>query len=313
MITHINRTTKAADGEMFTDFLFLAIAVKNKSGEYKYIVRNDSSPAGTVDWQIYLNNLFAPQKNLNALYTVSKYNGLGRQISTDVWIGLPYPHPNIFAADSDRVLAVTRWINSFLKTWNSVNYSSRLTLRGFYYVQESLYYNTVKFDDANLMVRVNKYIHSKHVNNRQLKSLWIPYQKAAGWDRWKDYGFDLSVLQPSYYFNPKMKLETGACDAHMNVQGVEMELDLACVSDGMKRSRFIEYMDKGCTGGSDSTGRLFGAYMKESPLAWYLGGWYWNNGKRNHCIHNLYRSGDILYDKISEYLKGTYKPGNLQA
>lgn len=309
VIAHIDRSTMTADDEMFTDFLFLGLVVKNASGSYKHIDRNEASPGNMADWNIYLNELFAPGKNINALYTISRYNGLGRQIAADVWIGLPYPNPKIFISDYNRISSVCKWIDSFISFWNAGSYSNRLNLRGFYWVQESEYFNTRSNSDSYVMTRVNRYIHSKYINGRQLKALWIPYQKAVGWNQWKSFGFDLSVLQPSHYFNPKMNLETGACDSYANGLGVEMELDLAVTYDKVKRARFIEYLDKGSTGGKDSAGRQFGAYMKESVLAWYMGGWSLNNGQRNHCIHKLFRSGDDLYDNIWDFVRSTYKYG----
>lgn len=309
IITHINRSTGQADNELFTDFLFLAISIKNPSGVIKYIVRNDSRPANMTDWQTYINELFAAGKNLSALYTASHYNGLGRQIKPNVWIALPYPHPKIFTSDYLRLSAVTTWIDLFIKTWIFCGYYKGLVLRGFYWIQECEYYHGPLFYDSYIMSQVNKYIHKKFVNNQQLKALWIPYQKAAGWEQWKTFGFDLAILQPSYYFDQTKSLEAGAADAYANCQGVEMEMDLAVTRDRMKRARFIEYMDKGAAGGYDSTGRYFGPYMNQSTLGWYVGGWYWNNGVRNQAILTLYNSGDSLYDSIWEFVKGSYKAG----
>lgn len=309
VVTHIDRSTMTAGDEMFTDFLFLSLVVKTASGAYKHIDRNEVNPGNKADWKIYLNELFTPGKNLNALYTASRYNGLGRQLAVDVWIGLPYPNPKVFTTDSSRISSVCEWIDLFINSWNSGSYSNRLNLRGFYWIQESEYYNTRSNSDSYVMAGVNRYIHTKTVSGRQLKALWIPYQKALGWNQWKSFGFDLSVLQPSYYFNPEMNLETGACDSYKNGLGVEMELDLAITYDKAKRARFIEYLNRGSTGGKDSAERIYGPYMKESAIAWYAGGWYWNNGQRNHCIHNLFRSGDNLYDKIWDFVKCTYVNG----
>lgn len=309
IITHINRNTGLADNEMFTDYLFLAIAVKNASGAVKYIVRNEQSPGNTNDWHRYKNELFAADKNINALYTISRCNDLDMQINTDVWIALPYPHPKVFPSDSRRISAVKGWLDSFLVTWKSGGYSTRLNLKGFYWIQESEYFNGTMFDDGYVMAQVNNYVHRKSVNGQPLKTLWIPYQKAARWHQWKSFGFDASLLQPSYYFDASKSLAAGAVDAYANNQGVHMEMDLGVTWDSAKRSRFIEYLNKGATGGYDEVGRYFGPYMTESALGWYTGGWYWSNRVRNHSMINLYTSGDPLYDRIYEFLKGTYNTG----
>jgi len=309
IITHINRSTNKADGEMFTDYLFMARAIKNSSGTIKYIERNTSAPGNYTDWLTYKNELFASGKNINALYTDSLYNGLNRQIATDVWIGLPYPNPSIFTTDSSRISNVKNWIDSFISAWNAGNYSTRLTLRGFYWIQESEYYNSSSFDDGYVMQQVNSYIRTKYVNSRQLKALWIPYQNATGWQNWSSYGFDISILQPHYYFDPTYSLKKGAADAYVNKQGVEMELDLAVTWSDPMRARFIEYMNAGATGGYDSSNRYFGPYMTTAPVGWYAGGWYWSGSTRSHAINKLYSTGDKLYDKIWEFVKGTYVAG----
>jgi hypothetical protein len=160
------------------------------------------------------------------------------------------------------------------------------------------------------MSEINKYINKHHLNRRQLKSMWIPYQKAAHWDQWHNFGFNLSILQPSYYFDSLKSLETGVADAYATHQGVEMEMDLAVLSDQVQRSRFIEYMDKGAAGGYDANGRYFAPYLQKAPLAWYVGGWYWSGGSRKHAILGLYSAKDSLYNSIREYVQGTYQIGS---
>lgn len=309
IITYLDLETKQAKTEMFTDFLFLAMAIKNSAGQIKYIERNDQSPADSKDWASYTAELFAPGKNLNALYTVVFYNGLGRPIQTDVWIALPYPHPKIFGRDTARSTAVINWINAFLKRWTTGSYGKRLTLRGFYWPQESIYFNGPANYDSKLLTQVNNYIHQLALNSQPLKALWIPYQKAFRWEDWYDFGFDLAVLQPSYYFDPAKSIAVAAADAYQKTLCVELELDLGVTTDPAKRRRFIEYLDLGTTGGYDQSGRYFGPYLQEGACAWYMGGWYWNNRIRNHALLTLYSSHDPLYDYIGKSVKGVYRSG----
>lgn len=306
VLNHINRRTGSADASLFTEFLFLGLAVKTFSGAIRYIDRNDEAPGTEKDWQNYKNELFAPGRNLNALYAASRNNRLGHQLNPDVWIALPYPHPTVFPTDFKRAAAVRNWIDSFLFTWSTGCFARRLILRGFYWLQESEYYRGPQFHDAAVMRKVNRYIHRQRPDGQSLKALWIPYQKAAGWDRWKRFGFDLSILQPSYYFDQTKSLEAGAADAYSRQQGVEIEFDLAVHNSDQYRSRFLEYLEKGTAGGYDATGRYYGPYMQDSPIGWYAGGWYWENGVRQHALHKLFFSGDVLYDKIWEFVKGTY-------
>lgn len=302
VLTWLQPGTGEAQQPLFTDYLFLATTVVTPAGAVKYLVRNDTQPASPVDWRIYLRELFAPGRNINALFTVSLHNLLSQYIPVDVWVALPYPHPEVFHSDRRRVAAVKAWIDDFLQIWNSGNYGERLNLRGFYWLQESIYYQGPKFDDRYVISRINDYVHSIWLQGRQLKALWIPYQKAGGWNLWKSLGFDVSILQPSYQFKPEMLLENAACDAYENEQGVEMELDLSVLQDQQKKSRFVEYLDRGARGGLDKAGRYFGPYMRDSVIGWYVGGWYWSGETRSHLIHSLYSAGDPLYAGIRDFV-----------
>ncbi|HEX3030943.1 MAG TPA: DUF4855 domain-containing protein [Bacillota bacterium] len=288
---------------LFTDFLLPASAVIRPDGTVKYLIRDDNHPAEPKDWQLYLEELFSPGRNLNALFTVSLHNPLSRFIPIDIWIALPYPHPRVFYSDKGRVAGVRDWVEEFLRRWDQGNYGQRLNLRGFYWLQESLYYQGSRFNDSEVISRINRHVHTLHHRGRQLKMLWIPYQQAAGWNRWQDLGFDVSILQPSYLFKPELLLENAACDSYENGQGVEMELDLGVLQDQQKRSRFLEYLDLGLRGGMDQRGRYFGPYLRESVVGWYLGGWYWSGETRKHILHSLHTAGDPLYVKLRDLVK----------
>jgi hypothetical protein len=306
IVTHIDRSTGKADGEMFTNFLFVASAVKNAAGVLKQVGVSDESPADPTDWQTYRDELFAPGKNLHALADVAANNKLGKPIPIHVWIGLPYPNAKVFHNDTKRIASVERWIDSFLQTWEEQGFSSRLSLAGFYWTGESDYASGGLINDGYVMSAVNTYIHKLSVDGHPLHTLWIPYQGASGWDRWKSFGFDLSILQNNYYFR-NASFETAAANAYENGQGMEMELDLGATWSPVSRAKFKKYLDSGVTGGVDSSKRPFKPYMKNVPLAWYVGGWYWYNGMRDHVILRLYQSGNPLYDQIWAFLKGTYQ------
>lgn len=234
---------------------------------------NDNAPANLYDWEIYTNELFATGKNIHALYTLSLQNDLSRTIPIDVWIAIPYPHPKVFPHDWLRYLAVSYWIRSCLTRWKSANFKNHFRLRGFYWIQESEYFNGPRFDDGNVMNKVNQYIRKKKIKGQQLQTIWIPYQDAPRWNHWENFGFSRSILQPSSYFNSQKTLEKGIADAYENGQGVEIELDLSVVYEQEKRQKFLEYLNKGVTGGQDDEGRYFEPYMNQTSIAWYTGGW----------------------------------------
>lgn len=307
IVTHMNHTTGKADGEMFTDILFTAAAVKGADGKLKYIGVSDKSSGVQSDWQLYKNELFLEGKNIDALSSLAENNDLGQKIKINVWISLPYPNAEVFKNDTRRIAAVNSWIDSFISTWNANGYGNHLNFAGFYWTGESEYASGPLINDSYVMSQVNEYIHKKSVDNHRLKSLWIPYQGATSWDRWKSFGFDLSILQNNYYFSPEKNFETGMANAYANGQGVEMELDLGVTWDSVSKVRFRKYMESGVTGGYDAKNRYFGPYMKEAPLAWYMGGWYWYQGARDHALLRLYRTGSPLYDDIWKFVNGSYQ------
>lgn len=307
VVTHIDRKTGKADGLMFTNFLFTGAAVQNGTGQVKYIGVSEQNGGNFSDWQSYKNELFLPGKNISALAELAQQNPLGKKIDLSVWVALPYPNPHVFPTDSERIAAEKGWIDSFLTTWQSGGYGKNLYLAGFYWTGESEYANTGRIYDGYVMSQVNAYVHQKKADSHALYTLWIPYQGAKSWDRWKLYGFDLSILQNNYYFDPQKSFETGAANAFANGQGMEMELDLGVTWDFPPRARFLKYLNSGITGGKDGMQRSFPAYMKGYPLAWYTGGWYWYNGERDQALIRLYRTGSPLYDYIYQFIQGTYK------
>lgn len=301
LLTHTDPSTGYADGTMFSDFLFLALGILTESGEGRHLARNEKAPAGWNEWVRYLDELFLGERNLDALCQAVHRSS---PICINVWIALPYPNPQVFPNDLLRVQATVEWISLYLDRWSKCSLHSALTLRGFYWLQESLYYQGHTFDDRFVITEVNKKVHSLCVDGNKLQSIWIPYQLANGWDEWKSLGFDLAFLQPNAYFNPERRIEDAAASAYQTGMGVEMEFDLGVTYDQAKRQRFMEYMKAGATGGTDSRGRYFGPYKYESPLAWYTGGWFFGKNGRKQALVSLYQSGDPLYDEIFRFLNG---------
>jgi len=303
LLAHVDRSTGRFDGQMWTDFLFLALGILDERGDGKYLTRSETAPATRADWDRYTAELYACNRNLDALYQAVAAVPYPH---ANVWIALPYPNPSVFPDDTLRLDAVLDWLQSFLARWRETPFERRLSLQGFYWLQESIYYQGPEYDDRLLIRSVNQAIRRLNFRGKKYRTLWIPYQLANAREEWEQLGFDLALLQPNYYFNPERKLETAAAEAYANGQGFEMELDLAVTYDEAKRARFIEYMNLGATGGFDAAGNYFGPYMLESPLGWYTGGWYLGKNGRKQSIISLYQNNDPLYDQIYAFLNGTY-------
>ncbi|MED4750902.1 DUF4855 domain-containing protein [Brevibacillus choshinensis] len=301
LLTHTDSKTGCVDGTMFSDFLFLALGILNESGEGRHLTRNEKTPANWNEWVRYLDELFLCNRNLDALCQAVQRSCLS---TTNVWIALPYPNPQIFSNDLLRVQAVVDWMCLFLATWTDSHLKCCLRLQGFYWLQESLYEHGGKYDDRFVIAEVNQQIHTCKMDGTPLKSIWIPYQQARGWSEWRSLGFDLAFLQPNAYFNPQRSISEAAASAYEYGMGVEMEFDLAVTYDQAKRERLLAYLRKGTTGGTDAQGRYFGPYQFESPLAWYTGGWFFGKNGRKQAMVSLYHSNDPLYDIIFRYLNG---------
>ncbi len=301
LLTHTDEATGCVDGTMFTDFLFLALGILNESGEGRFLARNEKAPANWNEWVRYQNELFLCDRNLDALCQAVQRSSLS---STNVWIALPYPNPQIFPSDPLRIRAVVEWMCLFLENWSNRPLKCCLNLKGFYWLQESLYEYGGAFDDRLVMTEVNREIHACKENGVPLQSIWIPYQLAHGWNEWRTLGFDLAFLQPNAYFNPQRSISQAAASAYENDMGVMIEFDLAVTYDQSKREKLLEYLRVGATGGTDAQERYFGPYGYESPLAWYTGGWFFGKNGRKQAMVSLYQSNDPLYDVIFRYLNG---------
>ncbi|MFX7632995.1 DUF4855 domain-containing protein, partial [Acinetobacter baumannii] len=89
-------------------------------------------------------------------------------------------------------------------------------------------------DDRQVIRAVNDAIHGCTHAGRMLRSIWIPYQQAAGWNEWAQLGFDLAFLQPNYYFNPKKSVDASSAASEAAGMGVEIEFDLGVTYDREK-------------------------------------------------------------------------------
>lgn len=113
---------------------------------------------------------------------------------------------------------------------------------------------------------------------------WVPYAMAPGHDRWRDFGFDLVVMQPNYYWTDAKwtwdQIEKAIED---NDLGMELEFEgthgeplkssiLSRLSDGSEnpyaernRARFREYLDNARTRGIYGT-KAFVLYTGTNAL-----------------------------------------------
>jgi hypothetical protein len=181
---------------MFNGFIFYPLSARKNRYIYpKYAAFGEIGDL--ADWQEWLNALFVPGQNLDALHT------LATRAPLDLWITVPYPYldqPNFgvvngkmlqFDSDEDRFTAVAWWIDQFLLRWNERNLSDRLHLRGFVWQRESVY----DFDEK-VVKETNQYIKSKGYYR-----MWLPFFGAYMSLKWQELDFDAVVPHPNYYAN----------------------------------------------------------------------------------------------------------------
>ncbi|ETI67133.1 DUF4855 domain-containing protein [Neobacillus vireti] len=149
------------------------------------------------DWKLALKRLFMDEYNLDA---AASNTADGKK--TDIWVTIPYPNLTQtkfgflkgkwinFKTEEHRFLAMTWWIDQFLKKWKKFDrLHEKLTFQGFVWPRAS-----VDGRDESLVRKVNAYIRIKG-----LLSLWLQQYGSAGCVEWRKFGFDATCTHPNFY------------------------------------------------------------------------------------------------------------------
>lgn len=273
---------------------FLLLAIRSKIGGA--LIPGFGQPGNKEDWQAWLDDLFLPEHNLEALARMVENYKLP---PVDIWIALPYPDPAQrkfgfladrclnFTGKNDRVLALKWWINRFLSEWHSrirkQGIDRYLSLKGFYWGREAM---TLK--DRLLLPRLIGHVHSLGY-----RTIWIPYYAVTPFLSVTNPGFDVTVIQPSYMQNPSegwQRLKAAAQRAKRHRAGIEIELDTAALYDnsaGQKTA--IDYLNRGLP--------QYEGYMKNNYVAYYTG--------YKTMVH-LYHHKKPLYTYLYRFVKGSF-------
>ncbi len=282
----VHEDQKGNKNWFFDGFLFLEF--KDGKGR-NYAPGYEKLNARRQEWEWLLDRNFEKDKAFSALNEC-----IGEQIKLigkpnfkhKLVAGIPSPILNQkdwgeingkkldFSRVEDRIEAGKWYIDQFLKRYKAERYK-HLELEGFYWVDEDVN------GCADILIPLGDYIRSK-----KLKFIWIPYWKAKGFDKWKEYKFDFAWLQPNHFFKKEIENERidQACDfaKEMNM-GVEMEFDHRAMADhkaGM-RDRLVSYID-----GFEKNG----AYA-EASIAYYEGG---------NAIYSFYKSKNPLDKELMD-------------
>ena len=280
---------------MFDSFLFL-MSGSLPSG------RNPLGQGNMTDMQWTIDNMFLEGYNLQALneaagkvkealglpadfkygFTVTLYDldpqgtdfgdidGDGKTDATNTW--------------EKRVAAIKWYMDAFEAKLSEYTFEN-LEFVGYYWYREGVY---PEDDQPKVISALADEIHA-----RGFDFTWIPWYCAPGYDTWKDYGFDVSCMQPNYVFDlkePEGRIAQAAYLIQTVGCGIEIEVGFSAMQNEALRNRYLEYLAGGVKYG----------YMKD-------------------CIHMYYQEISVyytactsadpkiraMYDYTYQFIKGT--------
>ena len=241
---------------LFDGFLFLEFQDSSRpdGGKYAYMVgvlRGQGISAGKQQWKELIDYWFDGDNGVNALEAAvkeasqrlgtppakrkvvmvmpdpiiyQKYDDTSE--STTYWGSLDGRRMD-FAKGADRVAACKWYIDQVRRRFDEGNYQY-VELAGFYPISEEIvtpgdgYCHELKKSEE-VIPQVAEYLHS--INQ---SFCWIPYNRAAGYTKWKEMGIDYAYMQPNHFFNhsiPDSRLDEACATARRHGMAMEFEFD----------------------------------------------------------------------------------------
>jgi len=269
------------------------------------------------DWEFFLNEEFAPGREFAALdatvgNVAGKLDAPAPQVPVIVMIPYPSSKQKEFGdvdgdgrtedlgTDDGRRKAVAWFLRAFIERWEQHAFK-HLKLWGFYWMNEG-----VAPPDEAVVKMAAQEIHALGY-----KFHWIPWFNAPGIEKWRELGFDLTIMQPNYAFIPpsglrrvpdENRLTAAANTCRRLGMGIEMELNMGLDMEANKdavveprdRINLQLYLDHG----DDA----LDGYRDGAVRAYY---------QSYNAIAGLCTSSDPelrrLYDDLYRFHRGTYK------
>ena len=241
---------------LFDGFLCLEFQDSSRpdGGKYAYMVgvlRGQGISAGKQQWKELIDYWFDGDNGVNALEAAvkeasqrlgtppakrkvvmvmpdpiiyQKYDDTSE--STTYWGSLDGRRMD-FAKGADRVAACKWYIDQVRRRFDEGNYQY-VELAGFYPISEEIvtpgdgYCHELKKSEE-VIPQVAEYLHS--INQ---SFCWIPYNRAAGYTKWKEMGIDYAYMQPNHFFNhsiPDSRLDEACATARRHGMAMEFEFD----------------------------------------------------------------------------------------
>lgn len=222
-------------------------------------------------WDDFVENLFGIGKKYNLEALNSIVGKMREQLSLDaeyrypVFLSVPYLAPGNSAIygivpnkTENRLTVLQTYVDRLIDTFASAGFDN-LEFKGVYWHHEVIPYTTTSSED-DLIMQFNAYVHTK-----DLKSIWIPYYCAPGFETAVDLGFDCATLQSGYAF-PRSggslteigdvlpgAVEDSAAQAKKYGLGMEFEFNINA-SDAA--ARFYKYLHTGYVSGCMENGMM---------------------------------------------------------
>ena len=284
---------------MYDSYIFLCspnfLYAWNDKGAYL-------KPLTKSDWLGYITeHEFAPNHNISALdeavgdvkqalndgeYRANVFMTLFYPVKTVTDFGEVYGQTLDFQKLEDRNQAMQWMVDESIRQFDEKKYEN-IRLAGFYWFCEDLDYSD---EGSKLITRsVTDYIRSKG-----LKTCWCPYFYAAGYDKWKELGFDIAAHQANYFplhhadwpnRGGRERLPLVAETVKKCGIGVGMEMGDAEVASA---EIFKEYMKAGVEFG-----------FMHAPHIYYMGRGPWTISTISKSDHPVLRS---TYDELYRYI-----------
>lgn len=256
-VGYLNNKTLTLEDYLFDSFLFLPYG-KNASG-YSFNHAGEK-PAQKEHWLAYLESLFAEGTNLYGLdeaVEILKASLNDPYYKAKVEIAIPYPSErqsnfgeitgkrldfttqNPQEALKNRIFAVKWYVEEAIKRFVAAKFKN-LELVAFYWLEENVSFSATPFE-ADLVKATAAILHGKN-----LAFHWIPFIQAEGFREWSEFGFDLALMQPNYFFHPEAKGDRLINNARLAKKyglSVEIEISNRVFTSEDYRGRYKLYLE----------------------------------------------------------------------
>jgi len=271
-------------------------------------------PTTQAGWEAYLDDIFRPGRQLDALNEAMKeYNKQRGKLYIDpevekVVLTLPYPNPaqtDFGRVNPDEVLlsfsaknggeeqayrhrkkALEWYFQELLQRFEKAEYKY-LKLEGIYWWHE-LVEDSVP-NERQLIRETADMVH-----NQALRFYWIPYFGATGLEEWKDLGFDYAFVQPNFYSDkeiPVDRIEAALKVADQYGMGIEIEGDERMVRDLRYYQLYYNQLIAGHKAGID----------KNKVHAYYYG-----SKSLLEAVNNKEPQARAVYDDTYQWMRGRF-------